>query len=130
MSDTHTPTYAGPDGTYLDARPGPDYAQYGSVVLDVSGWRTTLDPLGVFHVIDLLSGPLTFGSSVTFTLGEDPETVLLSFCVEEHGINVRITAGEQVTHQVTIPPGDAPTSAARIRFAGTESRGWGRGGGS
>ncbi|TMR88613.1 hypothetical protein [Nonomuraea basaltis] len=118
MGETTNPTYTAPDGTYLDVQPAPADAPLGTVVLDVSGKPIRLAPMAVVSVIDLLAAPEP-GTTLLISLGEDDDSPLLAFYVEEHGIDVHRTLDGRTTHQVTIPLARAYVTACEISAIGT-----------
>jgi hypothetical protein len=118
MSDTQTPTYAGADGTYLDVLPAPDDAQYGSVVLDVSGQPVTIAPLAVVRVSDFLQAPQP-GVELRILFGDDDDSPVLTFSLEEHGIEVRHTLADRIIALMTIARDWAYVIGATIVAVGT-----------
>jgi hypothetical protein len=117
-----TPIYAGPDGSYLDVLPAADDARYGSIVLDVSGQPIPLAPMAALWVIDLLSTPEPGLPSLVIALGEDDDSPLLTFFVEDGGIDVHRTLDGRTTHRVMIPFDHLPPVVACMYRTGTGGR--------
>ncbi|TYB71206.1 hypothetical protein FXF51_01860 [Nonomuraea sp. PA05] len=118
----NTPIYAGPDGTFLDVRAAADDARYGSIVLDVSGQPIPLAPMAALWVIDLLSTPKPGVPSLVIALGDEDDSPLLTFFVEEGGIDVHRTLDGRTTHRVMIPFGHLPVVVACMYRMGTGAR--------
>jgi hypothetical protein len=119
MSDVTTPTYAGPDGTYLDVPIPPTDAPKGAVVLDVSGHLVGIGALAVVRVIELLS-ELRTGAALTIWASEAEEGPYLDLSVKEHGIEVGVRYDSTTTHQVTIPLDQAHPVMSAIYLKGLE----------
>jgi hypothetical protein len=104
VSETTTPTYAGPDGTYLDVTAPPADAPHAAMLLNVSGCTVGIYPSTADSLLGLLADRAA-GAVLETQLGRDSEA-LLRVEITDTGVQFTVRDGRQETYHVHVPESD------------------------
>lgn len=122
MPDTTSPTYAAPDGTFLDVTAPPADAPEGAVVLSVSGHLIGVAGDTVVKVVDLLAEHQP-GAGVTIWCEEnDEDGPYLDVQVKDHGVEIGVRYDTTTDYRVTVPLDQAFMVACEIGIAADKER--------